>query len=339
MAAKSLGAGAYIRRALAAASPCLIPLLFLFAVAGSVKPEENSPSERMQENTYTIRINADMVVLHATVRNRKGTPVSGLNKGNFQVYEDGVRQQITYFMHKDIPVTVGLVVDNSGSMAPKRPEVIAAATAFARSSNSQDQMFVVGFNEHVWFGLPDSVLFTDQPAQLEAALSRIDANGETALYDAVAVAIERLKKGNRDKKVLIVISDGADNASKHNLAEVMAMAQRSDAVIYTVGIYDEDDPDHNPGALKRLAKASGGEYFTAESLRDVVPICERIAQDIRSQYTIAYVPANRKQDGSYRAIQVKAEAPGRGRLFVRTRAGYYAPVQSQIIAGSQSGQP
>jgi VWFA-related protein len=280
-----------------------------------------------------------MVVLTATVRNHKGTPVSGLDKNDFQVYEDGVPQQIKYFSHEDIPVTVGLVVDNSGSMRPKRPEVIAAALAFVHSSNPQDQMFVVNFNEHVSFGLPGSTPFTDQAEPLRVALSRINADGQTALYDAVAAALEHLKAGNRDKKVLIVISDGADNVSKHNLAQIMDMAARSDAIIYTVGLFDPDDPDKNPRVLKQLAKATGGEAFLPESLEEVVPICERIAHDIRNQYTIAYVPTNGNQDGTFRAIQMKSEAPGRGRLVVRTRTGYNAPLRAQLNATGQSSHP
>jgi VWFA-related protein len=276
------------------------------------------------------------------VENHKGAPVSGLGKDDFQVYEDGVLQQTEYFSHEDIPVTVGLVVDNSGSMGPKRAEVIAAAMAFARSSNPQDQMFVVNFNEHVSFGLPANTPFTDQAAQLQVALSRIIANGETALYDALAVALDHLKKGNRDKKVLIVLSDGGDNASKHNLAQIRAMARQSDAIIYTIGIYTEEDPDQNPNALRQLSRATGGEAFFPQSLPEVVPLCERIAHDIRNQYTIAYVPLNRKQDGAYRVIQVKAGAPGHGRLSVCTRAGYYAPSKPQplaSLAGSQSNRP
>ena len=187
--------------------------------------------------------------------------VSGLHKEDFQVYENGVLQQIEHFSHEDIPVTVGLVLDNSASMRPKRSEVIAAAMAFARSSNPQDQMFVVNFNEHVSFGLPANTPFTDQTAQLADALSKFHANGETALYDAVAAALDHLKQGNRDKKVLIVISDGGDNASKHNLGQIMAGAGQSDAIIYTIGLFDEDDPDRNPHVLKQLAKDTGGDSF------------------------------------------------------------------------------
>jgi Ca-activated chloride channel homolog len=330
------------RKARATTNGCLVSLCLLIILPGVARPQEASTSELRQVDPYRISVSVDSVVLQATVRNRKGTPVSGLGKDNFQVYEDGALQEIEYYSHDDIPVTVGLVVDNSGSMRPKRPEVIAAALAFARSSNPQDQMFAVNFNEHVSFGLPAHTPFTDQAAQLQVALSRIAADGETALYDAVAAALEHLKKGNRDKKVLIVVSDGGDNASKHTLDQVLAMAGQSDAIIYTIDIYVEEDPDRNPKALRRLAKATGGEAFLVESLPEVVPICERIAHDIRSQYTLAYTSTNRKQDGTYRVIQVKAMAPGHGRLSVRTRAGYYAPSKPPplpALAGSQSNRP
>jgi VWFA-related protein len=287
-------------------------------------------------------VNVSSVVLHATVKNHNGSPVSGLAKDDFSVYEDGVLQPIEYFSHDDIPVTVGLVVDNSGSMHPNRNEVIAAGMAFAHSSNPQDQMFVINFNEHVSLGLPAGTTFTDQATQLQVALAKFHGNGETALYDAVALALDHLKLGNRDKKVLIVVSDGGDNASKYKLDQILTLAARSDAIIYTVDIHVEDDLDRNPKALRRLAAATGGEDFVVDSLPAVVPICERIAHDIREQYTLAYSPANRNQDGAYRVIQVKAKAHGHRSLSVLTRAGYYAPVQPKPavpIAGIPDNLP
>jgi Ca-activated chloride channel family protein len=303
----------------------VLVFLVLIAVPSLARAQGSVPLRGRTGDAYTIKVNVDMVVLGATAQDRKKTLVSGLGNDDFQVYEDGVLQPIKYFSHEDIPVTVGLVVDNSGSMKPKRHDVIAAALAFARSSNPQDQMFVVNFNEHVSFGLPVNTPFTDQVAQLERALSRVAADGETALYDAVAAALEHLKSSSHDKKVLIVISDGGDNASKRSRAEIMALVGQHDAMIYTIGIFDQQDADRNPGVLKQLAKNTGGEAFLPESLRDVAPICERIAHDIRNQYTIAYIPTNGKRDGKYRAIQVKASAPGRGHLSVRTRTGYFAP--------------
>lgn len=316
-------------------------LVFLLSAPNVARPQAVPISELRPAAPYKISVNVSSVVLHATVENSKGTPVSGLGKDDFQVYEDGRLQQIEYYSHEDIPVTVGLVLDNSGSMKPKRTEVIAAALAFARSSNPQDQMFVVNFNEHVSFGLPADMPFTDQTVQLQMALSKFKTDGETALYDAVAAALEHLKMGNRDKKVLIVVSDGGDNASKHKLSQILAMAGQSDAIIYTIGIYTDEDPDQNPGALRQLSKATGGEAFFPESIPDVVPVCERIAHDIREQYTLAYTPANRNPDGAYRVILVKAT--GRGHMTVRTRAGYYAPAKPQALAsppaGNQSDRP
>ena len=300
-------------------------LVVAIALSSLARPQEPSSAQSRPDDEYTIRVNVDMVILRATAQDRKNILVSGLDKDDFQVYEDGVLQPIKNFSHEDVPVTVGLVIDNSGSMGAKRADVIAAGLAFARSSNPQDQMFVVNFNERVSFGLPVNTPFTDQVAQLEVALSRIRAQGETALYDAVAAALEHLKMGNRDKKVLIIISDGGDNASKHKLAEIVAMVGQPDVIVYTIGIFDEQDPDRNPGVLKQLAKDTGGEVFLPESSRDVASICEKVAHDIRNQYTIAYAPTNRKRDGTYRVIEVIARAPGRGRLSVRTRTGYFAP--------------
>jgi len=304
-------------------------LFLLIVLQSAARPPEYGPRQPGQSEQGTIRVKVDLVVLHATVQNRNRALVSGLGKEDFQVYEDGVLQRIDSFSHEDIPVTVGLVVDNSGSMEMKHSEVIAAALAFARSSNPEDEMFVVHFNENIWFGLPANTPFTDQQAQLRVALSKINADGMTALYDATAAALEHLKNGKRDKKVLVVLSDGADNASKHTRAQIMALAQQSNVIIYTVGLFQPEDPDRNPGVLKQLARTTGGEAFLPDSLKKVVPICEQIARDIRNQYTISYVPTNTKQDGAYRAIQVIAAASGHGRLSVRTRAGYSVPLKPQ----------
>jgi len=309
---------------LAGSLAVIFALLVLVAVAHTQQAKPLPPSD----TPYTINVSVDEVVLHATVRNRKGTPVTGLEKQNFQIFEDHALQPIKHFSHEDIPVSVGLVIDNSGSMRPKRAEVITAALAFAASSNPHDEMFLINFNEHVRFGLPAPMPFTDQPDQLKAAMSTVKADGETALYDAVAVALEHLKKGARDKKVLIVVSDGADNASAHTKAQILELAKHSDAIIYSVGIYEPDDPDRNPHVLSELSHVTGGEAYFPETLRDVRPACERIAHEIRNQYTLSYSPTNQKQDGTYRGIQVRAATPeGRG-LAVTTRVGYVAPLNT-----------
>jgi Ca-activated chloride channel homolog len=160
-------------------------------------------------------------------------------------------------------------------------------------------MFVVNFNESVSLGLPSRDPFHRYTVELGNAINTKPAGGQTALYDAIAKALEQLQAGSRDKRVLIVVSDGGDNASRRKLAQVMKLAEQSSAVIYTIGVFDEDDPDRNPGVLKRLAQATGGEAFLPSRLGEVVPICERIARDIRHQYTIGYVPANPARDGSH----------------------------------------
>jgi Ca-activated chloride channel homolog len=299
-------------------------LAIVSTIALSFWSKENPQEQPSQANQFTIKSNVNVVLLHTTVRDRDGNLVGQLKKDNFQIYEDGALQQIQSFSREDVPVTVGLVVDNSGSMIPKRPEVIAAALAFVRSSNSQDQMFVVNFNERVSFGLPRSMPFTDQPDQLNLAFSRTATTGKTALYDAISDAVEHLTLGKHDKKALIVVSDGGDNASRHTLSETMALAIKSDAMIYTIGLFGLDDPDRNPRVLKELAKATGGDAFFPETTKDVRTICERIAQEIRNQYTVTYVSTNTKQDGSFRKIAVKVKAPGFAHLKVRARSGYYA---------------
>lgn len=315
----------------------LAVLIVLLAAPGGAMAQDSRQAEIRPGEEYTLTVNAEMVLLSATALDRHNALVSGLEKDNFKLYEDGVPQQIKYFSHEDIPVTAGILVDNSGSMGQKRADVIASAMAFAGSSNPQDQMFVVNFNDNVSFGLPPGTPFTDQREKLEQALSRIRTEGETALYDGIAAGLDHLKQGNRDKKVLILLTDGGDNASKHTLAQTIDMARQSSAIIYAIGIFDEQDGDQNPGVLKRFAKETGGEAFFPGSSKEIASICEGIARDIRNQYTLAYAPAIPGKAGSYRSIEVKASAPGHGRLTVRTRAGYTVPSAPPPIAGKAAG--
>jgi VWFA-related protein len=283
-----------------------------------------SRAEYQDPGAFRISVDVALVVLHATVTDRHGGAVSNLSAHDFAVYEDGVPQSIRLFKSEDIPVTVGLVVDHSTTMQPKLSEVTAAAMSFVRSSNSQDEMFVVNFNEKVMLGLPGTVRFTNSATELERAIVRVPTQGQTALYDAIAKGLEELQAGTRDKKAMIVVSDGGDNASVRTEAQVMKLAEQSSAVVYTVGLFDENDPDRNPGVLNRLARVTGGEAFLPDQPSEVVGICERIARDIRSQYTIGYVPIKPARDGAYRAIRVHAGLKDHEGLHVRTRTGYIA---------------
>jgi Ca-activated chloride channel homolog len=296
---------------------CGLYLLLLVVLPGLA--QEGAPA-----GGDTFKVDVDLVVLHATVRDRQGKFVPGLKKEDFHVFEDGRPQAVRLFRHEDMPVSVGLVVDNSLSMSGKRGDVTAAALAFSRSSNPLDQMFIVNFNQRVSFGLPPSEAFTASASELEKALNGFPAYGMTALYDAIEDGLAHLKMATAEKKVLIVVSDGGDNASRHTLSQVLGDAERSDAIIYTIGIFDEFDGDQNPGVLRRIARATGGETFLPSASADVTPICERIAADIRHQYTIGYAPSNQKFDGSYRTVKVTAAKAHQGKVFVRTRAGYIA---------------
>ena len=271
-----------------------------------------------------ISVDVNLVVLHVTVRNREGEFVTGLGQDDFRVFENGHPQAIRVFQHEDVPVSVGLIVDNSSSMSRKRPDVTAAALTFVHASNPHDQMFVVNFNGHVSLGLPPAELFSANPSDLIQALNGVPAHGMTALYDAIEFGLAHVRRSSLDKKVLIVISDGGDNASHCKLSQVLTDAERSDVIIYTVGLFDQYDGDENPQVLKKLARATGGVAYFPETTAGVVPICKRIAQDIRNQYTLAYRSTDDKLDNTYRTIKVKAAAAHMGKLFVRARAGYIA---------------
>ena len=257
------------------------------------------------------------------------------------MYEDGKPQKILYFLAEDIPVTVGLVIDQSRSMQPKYSQVAAAALVFIRSGNPQDEVFLVLFNERVRFGLPPGTDFSSDPAALLEALNSSRPDGKTALNDAIDTAVQHVKKGSRDKQVLIVISDGGDNASKMKADEVIAEVQRSDAVVYAIGLADEYDPDRNPRFLKKIAEVSGGEAYFPDRLEELVAICRTIARDVRSQYTIGYTPTNTSLNGAYRRIKILVRSPKK-RLVARTRSGYYAPSASspeQSEAITKDGPP
>ena len=271
---------------------------------------------------FRISVNVDLVVLNLSVRDRAGQFAAGLVESNFEIFEDGVKQTLRLFRDEDIPVTVGLVVDHSGSMRHKLADVVAAARTFVQASSAEDEMFVVNFSDHVTLGLPPAIRFTNRTDELARAIANTPAAGMTSLYDSLIVARASLQEGSREKKVLLVISDGGDNASKHRLPEVLKLAQKSRALIYTIGLFDADDPDRNPGVLRRLADSTGGEAYFPHQTREVIAICERIARDIRHQYTLGYVSAKAAAPGSYRAIQVIARDAAKRKLLVRTRPGY-----------------
>ncbi|HLK48471.1 MAG TPA: VWA domain-containing protein [Bryobacteraceae bacterium] len=270
---------------------------------------------------YTIRSDVRLVLLDVSVTDARGSLVAGLPKDSFQVMENGRSQPITVFDNADIPVTVGLLVDESRSMGPKRPDVLAAADVFIKESNPRDEMFVLNFNDQVQRGLPEKELFSDNPRELSAALYRGRAAGKTALNDAIVDGLALLEQGRREKKTLVLISDGGDNASKHTRPEMLEKVEASIATIYTIGLFDEDDPDRNPGLLRRLAAVSGGQAYFPPDTTGMIPICRNIAREIRSRYTIGYVPKPENGTG-LRHVQVRVWAAGHKSLHARTRSSY-----------------
>jgi len=273
---------------------------------------------------YRLRVETDLVVLHATITDKDSRPVVDLPQESFRIFENKVEQQIKIFKREDIPVSVGILVDNSGSMRDKRKGVNAAALKFVQSSNSLDEVFIVNFNDEAFLDAD----FTGSIPLLEEGLEKIDARGGTALYDALDMSLAHMaERATLDKKVLIAITDGEDNASRINLERAVQAVERANVMIYTVGLLSGENGRSDrraKRALEEISKASGGTVFFPKSPDEVLSVATAIANDIRNQYVIAYTPTNLKKDGSFRAVEIKVDAPKRGKLTVRARSGYYA---------------
>jgi VWFA-related protein len=263
---------------------------------------------------------SELVVVPVTVTDKQGRLLNDLERDAFVVYDNDHRQEVAFFTHEDTPVSVALVIDNSGSMRPKVGEVMAATLAFARASHPEDELLVIEFNDDVRDALGGRWLTAGDAGDLEAALRSLRPDGQTALYNALIDGLDHLERATRARRVMVLISDGGDNASTTTFDEVLARARRSDVTIYTIGLFDEGSRDNNPGMLKRLAEATGGERFLPKSPGYLLQACQRIAHEIRMSYTLGYVPTTR--DGAYHRLRVVLGDKGIG--TVRTRPGYFA---------------
>jgi Ca-activated chloride channel homolog len=302
-----------------------LAVLLLFSSAASLSKSQQSPPDAAPS---TISVRSELVALPVRVTDAHGIVVPGLNLEDFSVFEDGRPQKLTLFQQEDAPVTVGLVVDHSRSMAPKLAEVSAAVSAFAHSSNPQDEMFVVDFNDDVWLQILGGKPFTHNAKDLETAIAAVSARGRTALYDAVAEGLKHLGFGHCEKKALIIVSDGGDNASHQKFSQVLALAQRSQVVIYSIVLQGEGQ-EENPGVLRRLSKSTGGISYFPSSAETIASISALIARDLRDQYTLGFAPERHTSEASFRKIHVKVSVPGRTDLHVRYRPGYFAVDPSQ----------
>jgi VWFA-related protein len=275
-----------------------------------------------------FRADTRLVVLHASVTDRKGKLVTNLDKDAFKVFENGQLQQVKIFRREDVPVSLGIIIDDSGSMATKRSRVEAAALAMVRASNAQDEVFVVNFNDDAYLDVP----FTNDMHKMEQGLARIDSRGGTAMREAINMSLDYIKShAKRDKKVIVVITDGNDNASNVSLERIVARSNQGDTLIYAIGLFTEEERREAAKArraLKELTSATGGLAFYPKDVNEVQTLAVEIAHDIRNQYTIAYSPNIQALDGSYRQIKVMVDAPGKP--VVRTRSGYYATPETNL---------
>jgi VWFA-related protein len=314
-------------------------LLLILSICSVLAGKSSSPPPPSVATAQTkITVTSALVVLPVNVIGAEGKFVDGLKAENFRIYEDNRQQKVTLFKDEDTPVTVGLIVDHSRSMGPKLARVITAIRAFAHSSNPSDEMFVVDFNENVSVELLGGKAFTNDPSELEKAIYAVSARGQTALYDAVTEGLTHIELGQQDKKALIVVSDGGDNASRITFSEVLALARRSRVAIYCIGLVDESGEEENPRILEKLSKATGGITFLRRRTDEVAEISKQIARDLREQYTLGYVPPQKNGRDSFRKIRVEVSAAGGRKVRVRTRPGYYldgAKTQAALRAGAQ----
>jgi VWFA-related protein len=294
--------------------------------AASGKPSTGQELEPGEGGVFKIKKEVQEVVLHATVVDEKQRLVTNLDRSAFTVYEDGQPQQITSFRREDIPVAMGIVIDNSGSMSRSRTAVNQAALNLVRASNPQDQVFIVNFNDEFYLDQD----FTSDISKLREALEKIESRGGTALYDALIASADHLKQSAKlDKKVLLVVTDGEDNRSRDALEQaVQKVAETGGPTIYAIGIQLSGDRVRRAKrALQVLSEQTGGIAFFPKTLDEVDAVSQAVAHDIRNQYTIGYKPSNTQTGSGYRSVRVVAQSHGYKNLQVRTRSGYYATQQ------------
>jgi Ca-activated chloride channel homolog len=280
------------------------------------------PSANDQSSMFVFKKEVEEVVLHATVTDGQQRLVTGLDQSAFSVFEDGVPQTITSFRREDVPVAMGIVVDNSSSMRDKRDEISQAVVNLIRASNPRDEIFVVNFTDNPYLDQD----FTSNVNLLQAALHQVSTRGSTALYDAVVASAAHLNKANLDKKVLLVITDGQDNMSQETLQEAARRLQQANGpTLYAVGLLGGGMQARGRDALESLADGTGGVAYFPASLDQVDNLTRTVAHDIRSQYMIAYRPKKQGEKPEYQAVRIEAHAPGYGQLTVRTKSGYYPP--------------
>jgi VWFA-related protein len=276
-----------------------------------------------------LRMDSEVVLVPVTVADTHNRPITGLDKDQFQLFDDKVQQTVTHFALEDGPLSVGLVFDVSASMGTKLRRSRLAASAFFRASNPEDEFFLVTFNDHARLAVP----LTADPSQIENQLAFTGSKGTTALLDAIYMAVNELKKSNRPRKALLVVSDGGDNASRYSESEVKSLVRESDVLIYAIGIYEPfgsrsrtPEEMYGPSLLDEIAEQTGGREFPVDDLRDLPDAAAKIGLELRNQYMLGYSPTDSQRDGRYHRLQVKVvQSHGMPKMQAHWRAGYYAP--------------
>jgi Ca-activated chloride channel family protein len=311
-------------------------LLTLFLVSQAATSQTGAPQAKPSSgDDVTFRSDTRLVVLPISVADKNGKLITDLKQSAFKVFENGVEQPIKIFKREDVPISLGIIVDNSGSMKEKRQKVEIASMDMVKASNPQDEVFIVNFNDEAWLDVP----MTSDIKSMQEGIARIDSRGGTAMRDAISMSIDYLKKeGKRQKKVLLVITDGNDNASTINLERLVTRAQQNEVLLFSIGLLNEEER-HEAKIAKRaldtIARDSGGLAFYPKGVADVDQIALQVAHEIRNQYTIAYSPTVPQMDGSFRQIKVTVNGPGHP--LVRTRTGYYAtPDDPSKKAGTEA---
>jgi VWFA-related protein len=275
------------------------------------------------DQTFKLNVNVDLVELHVTVVDDKDHPIGGLQQGNFAIYEDRTLQPIAVFKHEDIPVSLGLVIDNSRSIEPRKARLDAAALSFVQQSNSTDETFIVHFDFDARLAQP----FTSSVSDLERSLAAVKPFGQTAIYDAIDLALNEMEKAKYSKKAILLVTDGIDNSSKTSFQELLEHVKRSRVAIYNVGLLSESGGEAAETSLLRIAEASGGRAYFPETPEEAHTQMQRIARDLREQYTLGYFPTNPNRDGTWRSVRVQVTPPAGFPLKLTTnyRHGYYGP--------------
>jgi VWFA-related protein len=291
-----------------------IPAL-LFAVPLAWAQEE--------ENTFKLNVDVDLVEVHVNVTDELDHPIGNLTKSNFRLVEDRIQQEISVFKHEDIPVSLGLVIDNSRSIEPRKQRLDAAAVSFVRKSNPEDETFIVHFDNEARLNQD----FTASIADLENALAKERPFGQTAIYDALILGLDHMENAKHQKRVILLITDGIDNSSKHTLAEAIDATKRAHVAVYTVGLLSQSGGQAAEDSLIDIAEASGGRAYFPQNVDEAHTVMERVARDLREQYTLGYFPNHPNLDGAWRSVRVEIMPPPgfppRAKLNAIYRHGYY----------------